>query len=133
MIQFRISSDGPYQLSIACLGWDVSGPSLDWVIAQLPDSPGAVQAIHPGSYVHVPQALPSSAFGAISLECWVRPWLNKWQGLISQYTYPTKCGIGVFLDADGEPAFYFGDGSDFQARWLAVSKISIPLRVWTHI
>lgn len=134
VIQFRISSDGPYRLSIVRLGWDVSGPSRDWVIQRFPESPGAVQPIPTGSYVHVADALPSSAFPALSLECWVRPWLNqKWQGLISQYTYPTTCGFGLFLDPSGKPAFYFGDGGNFQAGWLVTSDISIPLNEWTHI
>jgi N,N-dimethylformamidase len=133
LIQFRISSDGPYRLSIVRLGWDVSGLSRDWVIQQFPESPGAVQSIRPGSYVHVPDALPSSEFPALSLECWVRPWLNKWQGLISQYTYPGTCGFGLFLDPSGKPAFYFGDGGNFQAGWLVTADISIPVNEWTHI
>lgn len=80
VIQFHISSQGPCLLSMVRLGWDVSGPSRDWVIQEFPESPGAVQPICPCSYVHVPDALPSSASPAISLECWVRPKLNKWQG-----------------------------------------------------
>jgi hypothetical protein len=133
VIQFRISSDGPYRLSIVRLGWDVSGPSRDWVIRRFPVSPGAAQPIRPGSYVRVPDPLPSSAFTALSLECWVRPLWNKWQGLISQYTYPTACGFGLFLDPNGKPTLYFGDGGNFQAGWLVTSDISIPVKKWTHI
>lgn len=133
MIQFRVSSDGPYRLSIARLGWDVSSPAQDRVIHRFPESPGAVQPIRPGSYVHVADALPSAAFAALSLECWVRPWLHKWQGLISQYTYSTACGCGLFLDPEGRPAFYFGDGGAFRAGWLATAAAPIPLREWIHI
>ncbi len=133
VVQFRISSDGPYRLSIVRLGWDVSGPARDWVIQRFPERPGAVQPIRPGSYVHVADALPPSAFPALSLECWVRPWLNKWQGLITQYTYPTTCGFGLFLDPNGRPTFYFGDGGIFRAGWLATADVPIPLKQWTHI
>lgn len=134
VIHFRISSDGPYQLSIIRLGWDVGGPSQDWVIQQFPESPGAIQPIRPGSYVHVADGLPPSEFPALSLECWVRPWrLNKWQGLISQYTRLSNCGIGLFLYPDGKPTCYFGDGAELNAGWLVQSKISIPVQKWTHI
>jgi hypothetical protein len=132
-IGFRVSSVGPYRLSIVRLGWDVSGPSRDWVLEQFPDRAGTAQPIRPGSYVHIPRALPSAPLRAISLECWVRPWLHKWQGLISQYTFPTHCGFGLFLDQNGAPALYFGDGSDFRAEFLRTSEISIPLAQWSHI
>src|SRR5262249_51454462 len=128
-----ISSDGPYRLSIVRLGWDVSGPSRDWVIQEFAERNGIVQSTCPGSYVHVPEALPPLPFEAMSLECWSRPWLHKWQGLISQYTYPDRCGIGLFLDPDGRPAFYFGDGGNFRAAWLGTSEISIPLKEWVHL
>ena len=129
VIQFRISSQGPYKLSIVRLGWDVSGPAWDWVIQQFPESPGAIQSICPGSYVHIPDALPPSEFAALSLECWVRPrpWQNKWQGLTS------TCGFRLSLDPCGKPAFYFGDGSNFQAGWQMTSNTSIPVNGWAHI
>lgn len=135
VIQFRISSQGPYKLSIVRLGWDVSGPARDWVIQQFPESPRAIQSICPGSYVHIPDALPPSEFTALSLECWVRPrpWQNKWQSLISQYSYPSTCGFRLFLDPSGKPAFYFGDGGNFQAGWEMTSNTSIPVKEWTHI
>jgi hypothetical protein len=132
-IQFRISSASPYRLSIVRLGWDVGGPSRDWTIFQFPDRAASAQPIRPGSYVHIPDALPSSALQTVSLECWVRPWRYKWQGLISQYSYPTKCGLGLFLDDGGKPAFYFGDGGAFRPQWLVTSRRSVLQREWTHL
>lgn len=134
VIQFRISSDGPYRLSVVRLGWDIAGPTRDWVLQQFPDSPGGVQPIYPGSYVHVPNGLPpATAFPTLSLECWVRPWAHKWQGLISQYTFQTDCGFGLFLDPSGHPVCYFGNGGSFRASWLLAANTQLPLTEWTHL
>ena len=37
------------------------------------------------------------------------------------------------LFRSGKPTFYFGDGGNFQAGWLATSNSSIPVNEWAHI
>lgn len=133
IVSFRVSSDGPYRLSLVRLGWDLAGPARDWVIEEGPLRDGGIQPIRPGSYVHIPEALPSSAFAAITLECWVRPSVHKWQGLITQYTYPERCGLGLFLDPNAMAVAYFGDGGNFRAEWLTTSTTAVATGSWVHL
>ena len=111
-IHFRVSSTVPYELSICRLGHAIDDPAGDDVLFTFPQSPPVRQPIHPGSFVHVANGLPSDrALAALTLECWVRPWrLNSWQTLMGQHNYPTACGYGLFLDAEGRTQFYLSDG-----------------------
>ena len=133
-LHFRISSDTDYQLSIVRLGWDIATRSQDTVIQQFPPHAPAVQPIRPGSYVHVSQSLPASALSQLTLECWVRSpaTVARWQGLVSQHTYPTSCGFGLFLDDACQPTAYFGDGGAFQGPWLGRSNVPID-DAWHHL
>ncbi len=137
VIEFRVSSTLPYQMSIARLGWDTDGPSKDWTIHSFPQIPEVQRSIRPGSYVHVERALHSAiAQSQLTLECWVRPFRAAWQGLISQYDYPSQTGFGLFVAGDGRPAFYFGNGGAFNPSFLhyGPSPLAIsPNREWTHL
>lgn len=132
-VHFRISSDQDYQLSVCRLGADPDSGKIDTVLQSYPLTPAQVQAIYPGSYVRVDNALPAAQpLGAISLECWVRPWrTDVWQGLITQHTYPTECGFGLFL-ANGLVYAYLGDGGSFQGTGLHAGP-PIHAHQWSHV
>jgi|GEM_PF-389118 len=132
-LNLRISSQFPYQTSIVRLGWDIDTPSKDWVIYTFPAvSNPVVQPIRPGSYVHVGNSIPSTPLSQMTLECWVRPWKDDgWQGLISQHTFPTACGFGLFLTPGGI-AFYFGNGGAYNGAWLKSASIALK-GGWHHV
>jgi hypothetical protein len=149
-INFRISSDTGYQLSIVRLGWDTTGPTKDTVIATFPASNAAVQPIRKGSYARVLQGLPQTFFPEMSLECWVRvssmqaedfsgnsvplpSTANRMRGLICQYSLPSACGVGLFIDDSGKPAMYWGDGGTYNPEWLKSSTVAITDGNWHHL
>lgn len=137
VIELRVSSTVPYQLSIARLGWDTEGPSKDWTIHSFPPIPEVQRSIRPGSYVHVERALHSSIpQSQLTLECWVRTFRAAWQGLVTQYDYPSQTGFGLFVAGDGRPAFYFGNGGAFNPSFLHYGPSALPIspvREWTHL
>jgi hypothetical protein len=138
-LNLRVSSDTSYTTSIVRLGWDLDSTAEDWVIVgpQAQPTAAAQQPILVGSYVHVDSFLPaSSSLPAMSLEVWVRPFSNAWQGIISQYTWPTECGFGLFLGNDGSGAqevyCYFGHGGDFVPSWLLGAAATLT-GGWHHL
>ena len=88
MLDVRLNSPSPYQLSIARLGWDFDSPSQDWILQSLPQAPAIQRSIRPGSYIHIGRALVSDgSYPQLTIECWVRLFrTTSWQGLITQYT-----------------------------------------------
>jgi hypothetical protein len=136
-LHLRVSSDTPFRVSLVRLGWDTTSPSLDTVINPPLEYAASQKPIRCGSYVQVDAALPAATvMTQMSLECWVRlapQSRNSWQGLISQYTYPDKCGFGLFVDSSGCPAAYFGNGGDFQASLLSRTQTSIADGRWHHV
>ena len=91
VIEFRVSSTVPYQLSVTRLGWDTEGPSKDWTVHPFPQAPALQRSIRTGSYIHVERALPSAIpQSQLTLECWVRTFRSVWQGLITKYDYPNQ-------------------------------------------
>lgn len=134
MIRFRTSATVPYELSICRLGHAIDDPAGDDVLKTFPVAEPMAQPIHPGSFVHVEKGLPAEEpLGALSLEVWVRPWAVKgWQTLISQHNYPTACGYGLFLDAEGNAQFYLGDGGDYRAEWT-LTGLQLEARRWQHV
>ncbi len=133
-IHFRVSSTVPYELSVCRLGWEVDDPAGDEVLFTFPKSPPVHQPIHPGSFVHVEKPLlPGEELEALTLECWVRPWrLAGWQTLISQHDYPTACGYGLFIDAEGRVQFYLGDGGAYQQERTHTGP-PLENRRWQHV
>ena len=133
-IHFRTSSTVPYELSVCRLGPEVDDPAGDEVLFTFPELQPSSQPIHPGSYVHIPKGLPADEpLEALSMECWVRPFrLSGWQTMISQYDFPTACGIGLSLGPEGEVIFYLGDGKDYRAEWGHTGPKLTHLR-WHHI
>ena len=134
-IEFRVSSSVPYELNVVKLGSEPENRDNDPVLATFRDNAAKVQPIHPGSYVHVENGLPTERpLNALTLECWIRPFsLSGWQGLITQHDYPENCGIGLLI-SDGRIAFHTDDGGKFTSTALHYTKPGViqPHR-WQHV
>ena len=101
-VEFRVSSTVPYKLSLVQLGPDPEKRDDDPILETIQVANTQAQPIHPGSYVHVPDGLPSDTpINSLTLEGWIRPFrLQGWQGLITQCDFPDNSGFGLFLDDD---------------------------------
>ncbi len=128
---FHVSSSVPYRFSVCRLGPDADDASRDPVIhaATGPQS-AAVQAIHPGSYVHIERGLrgPLEAF---TLECWLSPWdFGDVQAVLSQLDAGSaQCGLGLFIREDGRLEFRC-NGPDRSGLLLGPK---LAPRHWTHL
>jgi hypothetical protein len=155
-IHFRISGSiaKPFTLSIRRpeLTWNGYGDQPDQtlvsagLIKEIPPIHGSFvsQSVTPGSFVLVDDGLPADmALNALTLECWVRPSQfngpknahpEVWWGLISQYSYKTKCGFGLFLTSWGTVGLYLGDGKDYEESRLVVwsNALTEPFK-WVHV
>jgi hypothetical protein len=143
-LHVRINAPNEYSLSVVRLGWDVESSDQDWEIHSVAPTAAQLQPIHPGSYVHVEEAL-EGASTALTLECWVRRFEHdyggtiagrSWQGVITQYRYPDQCGCGLFLAPVGEglnAAMYFGDGSSFDSSCLTFGATALAPNTWHHL
>jgi len=134
-IDFHISSDRPYHLSVCRLGHDADSRRDDVVVADLGTSAEQVQPIHPGSYVHIEEGLPAAQpLPGLTLECWVMPWrcTGARQALITQYDAPAHCGFGLFIEADGALALYLGDGGAQRDAGVQVGG-RLAARRWQHV
>ena len=134
-IQFRVSSDVPYQLSVVQLGPDPQNRDNDPVLKTFYAKEPRQQPIHPGSYVHIDSGLPSDRpLSGLTLECWIRPFaMGGWQGLINQHDYPNECGIGLFIN-DGKIAFMTDDGGNHNAAALHQTEPGlIQTQRWHHV
>ncbi len=135
MIHFRVSSDVLYELAVVKLGADADSPAQDNELFRFATTTPSQQPIHPGSYVNIEPSIPAyQALRALTLECWIRPWkLDSWQGVLTQYTAPNACGLGLFITPEGKAAFYAGDGGQFNGDNFFVSEAALKLREWQHI
>lgn len=134
-ISFAVSSDLPYEMDIVRLGDTIGDHNSDSqpLLSETEPSP-IVQAIHPGSYVHVENALsPATNLGALTVEVWVRVWsFEPMVGLISQTDTVLSAGFGLFLDQGGL-VFEIGDGGGpAGARRCTVSNV-VEKDIWTHV
>jgi N,N-dimethylformamidase len=129
-----VSASVPYRLSICRLGHQVDDPVGDEVLAAFPEQPARPLPIHPGSYVHIEGRLDGPIEG-LTIECWVRPWsLVGFAGLVSQYDYPSACGVGLFLAPGGKVSFYPGDGGSYDAvRALESPPDALSRGKWHHV
>ena len=135
-LHVRVSSDVPYTLTVVRLGSSLDGPGADDV-ALFPEETldTGPQPITPGAYVHVDNALPADAsLEALSLECWVRPWtFARWQGVMTQHSFPDHCGFGLFLDPKGYVHLYLGDGGPHDSARVLRSAQPLPVYAWSHL
>ena len=134
-IEFRVSSSVPYNLSVVQLGPDPESRDKDPVLKTFRVDKPQSQAIHPGSYVHVPKGLPyERRLTELTMEAWIRPFnLAGWQGLITQHDYPDRCGIGLFLN-QGRIAFMTAAGGAHDPASLHQTKPGlIKVQRWHHV
>ena len=134
-IEFRVSSDTPYELSVVRLGPDPESREADPVLETFRADEPKVQPIHPGSYVHVEDRLPAQRrLTSLTLECWIRPFASgDWQGLITQHDFPNQCGIGLFIN-NGRIAFITDDGGEFNPACLHETEPGpIKAQRWHHV
>lgn len=133
-LSFRTSSTVNYRLSICRLAGEVDDVESDVVLHLFDESAPKAQPIHPGSYIHVDQAFPTTqSLDSLTLECWVRPWqLNSHQGLMTQDDFPNQCGLGLFIHPGGQVALYLGNGDEHQADRMFVGG-KLNHRRWNHI
>ena len=134
-IEFRVSSAVPYKLSVVKLGSDPQSREDDPVLEVFSSENAKTQPIHPGSYVHVSNALPADRrLTHLTLECWIRPFnLSGWQGLVTQHDYPQHSGIGLFLN-NGRIVFVTDTGGEFNSGSLHTSEPNlIGAHEWHHV
>ncbi|MBT4227030.1 MAG: hypothetical protein HOD74_05610, partial [Verrucomicrobia bacterium] len=134
-IELRVSSAVPYELSVVQLGPDPENRDKDLVLKTFRVEQPQVQAIHPGSYLHVAKALPvERRMSQLTLECWIRPFqLSGWQGLVTQHDYPERCGVGLFL-SEGTIVFGAGAGGAYdQAAFHQTQPGLIKAQQWHHL
>jgi hypothetical protein len=124
-LNIRVSSPSVYQVFIVALGADPDSPAQDTTIFDFGGQSFGpqTQPIFLGSYVNIEPPLdPAGVFPSFALECWIRlrpasaP--RPWRGIISQHTYPDKCGLGLFLDPNNQLIFYAGAGGAFDGTRL---------------
>ena len=110
-IRFHVSSTHPYRFEACRLGTDVDGPTQDEVMQVWQVNDPVMQPIHPGSYIHVENGLPSDRpLNELTLECWIRLWnLATMQGIITQHDVEQAGGFALMVDQDTTLAFYIGD------------------------
>ena len=134
-IELRVSSAVPYDLSVVQLGPDPENRDKDPVLKTFRVEQPQVQAIHPGSYLHVAKALPvERRMSQLTLECWIRPFqLSGWQGLVTQHDYPERCGVGLFL-SEGTIVFGTGAGGAYdKAAFHQTQPGLIKAQQWHHL
>lgn len=135
-IAFHVSASEPYRLSIARLGSDVDGPSLDEIFHEFPASPARVQPIHPGSYVHVERGLFADGDlpTALTLECWVRPFrTDVVQPLIACCDSSRAGGFGLFVLGGGAVAFTCADADAIDLAAPSFAAGELARGRWHHV
>jgi len=141
-IHVRVSSTTAYQISIARLGPDPDSPAQDTELFDFDgqDFGPQTQPIHPGSYINIEPGLdPTAVITALTLECWVRLWpwptavARTERGVVSQHSFPDKCGLGLFLDSNNQLVFYAGSGTSFDPTRLFPSTHLLTDSRWHHV
>ncbi len=158
-IQFKVSCELPvYRADIVRLihgDPNPRGPGFKEELVDTPVSreyPGRVQKLHTGSYVLVPDSPRLTPSAGITLCAWIWPTTPQKgvQGIVTKWSH--EQGYGVFIDENGELAFWLGDqtgqvvrirsGKPLRAReWYfvcasydaqhgSVSLYQMPQRAW---
>ena len=100
-LQLCVSAAAPYRLSICRLGIGFEDPGADVSLAEWREPHGAMQPIHPGSYIHVERPVVDP-LSALTLECWLRPYdVTRRQGIIGQWGGISTAGFGLAVDSGG--------------------------------
>ena len=113
---FRVSSDVPYDLTVGPAG---AGDAIARVRERRP----AVQAIHPGSYVHVATGFEGTRFSSVTIETWVRAWSSESrQGIVT--ACDGESGFGLFVAQGGWAEVLMGSRRVYRA--------ALPVGRWRH-
>jgi Concanavalin A-like lectin/glucanases superfamily len=109
-VDFHISADDEFHLTIHRLGPVVDSPQDDPLVATAGPFPRRQQPIHPGSYVHIHRRI-REPLHALTLEAWVRPWaLTALQGVVTQEDKLDDRGFALGVGPGGYVGFFTGDG-----------------------
>lgn len=116
-VDFRVSSDTPYELTVSRAG-------SEGATAKLRERRPSMQPIHVGSYAHVERGLSGRAFSALTIEVWVRSWSSeRRQGIV------TACdgdlGLGLFVSVGGWTEFLLGE--------RRIAHVPLHRRRWRHV
>ena len=134
VVRFHVSADAPCEAAVYRLGTSVDDPASDTLIRKYDRLPPIVQAIHPGSYVHVASSL-RAAPKAFTVEAWVRPWrMDRLMGVISQEDKESSEGWALGIGKDGYVGFYLGDGvSEDEALVHRTGPGLVTRGKWHHL
>ncbi len=119
-VRVHVSSSYPYELAICRLGSDPNSTAHDETVHSFGRSAPSVQAIYPGSYLHIENRLdPGIELQGLTLEIWVRRWRTVGrQALLGQLDERGPGGFGLFVGEDGSIGFYTGSGDGFRQENL---------------
>jgi N,N-dimethylformamidase len=96
--------------------------------------PGRVQAIHPGSYILVPDRHTLRFGEGLTIQAWLAPTLpqrGREQGIIAKWSLARQAGFGLLLDAGGHPVLRLGDGQGGVSRLAA--PVSLHAGRWVFL
>ncbi|HEX3654451.1 MAG TPA: LamG domain-containing protein [Pirellulales bacterium] len=121
-----VSNTLPCQLEVVRLGEVIDAPAKDEVLHRMRIEQPAMQPVHPGSYIHVEQGLPSRPVAALTLECWVRLWnVHEPQAIVSQLDGGQ--GFGLLVFPDGTLGLFAGEAADPAATTHRTSaRLTLP-------
>lgn len=133
-LRFHVSNTVPCHLSIHRLGHPGRTPREDIEVKAFPQTSPNSQAIHPGSYIHIPRNLPKPIH-ALTVECWVRPWnLSQLQGIISQEDKEDERGWALGIGKGGYVGFFLGDGVSPDEAVIHRTQEGVVSKLrWFHI
>ncbi|MDB5075549.1 MAG: subunit beta of N,N-dimethylformamidase [Chloroflexi bacterium] len=130
MVSARVAS---YKATIVRLPQADQRPENPGFTGEVVDTPitgryvGRAQALYSGSYVRVPDHSLLRRPASLTLQAWIFPTLPKRpeaQGVLTKWSATTGSGYGLFIEPDGDLAFWIGDG----AGRIAKLRTGIALR-----
>ncbi len=119
-LSFMVSCEEPsYRANIVRLihgDTNPQGPGFKEEPVQTPvdgEYRGRTQALHKGSYVHVPDSAPLQTSSGFTLQAWVYPTTPKKgdQGILTKWSASDGVGYALVIGEDGAAALWLGDGS----------------------
>ncbi len=134
VVRFQVSADDACRAAVYRLGTSVDDPDSDTLVEDFGHLPSRLQAIHPGSYGHVPKGLPKG-LKALTIEAWLRPWrIDRLMGLVSQEDKESSEGWALGVGKDGYVGFYLGDGvSEDEALVHRTNAAQLKRGRWHHV
>ena len=116
-VDFRVSSDTPYELTVSRAGTEET-------LAKLRERRPSTQSIHVGSYAHVQHGLSGRTLAALTIESWIRSWsAERRQGIVT--ACDGDAGFGLFVSAGGWIEFLLGE--------RRIAHVPLHRRRWRHV